>query len=417
MREPPRFEEFFEEQKERLLRILSVVTGSRAEAEDLAQEAFTRVFERWSTVGSMADPAGYLHRTAMNAFRNQYRRARVALGRAVGLGPEQDVFKPVEDRDVAARALGALTPRQRAALVLTEALGYSGEEAGHLLGIKADGRWVAYEGSGPQGIGLWVVGASQEPRRVATDTTTWIWSSTGAHLATMEPVLDFGFSGASLSTIDPVTGETTDLGTISERIGDVTSAPALSSDGTRFVFGARGGALYSVDARSGARSLLVRPGEDLDSVDVIHWSPDGAHIAVMNDLEPGGGRLYVTDADGSHIRVLTETFEYDGVAWSPDGTRLAYVDASGSDQKLWVASMDDSPPIEIGSPPAVSCGDLLCEDDLTWSPDGSPIAFRSASGGSVDVAAIDADGRGDVGPIDDLTYRSWDGGWYSCECP
>jgi RNA polymerase sigma factor (sigma-70 family) len=140
--ERPTFEEFFEDQKERLLRILSVITGSRAEAEDLAQEAFTRVLERWETVSGMDDPAGYLHRTAMNLFRNQYRRARVALGRAVGLGPEQDVFKPVEDRDVAARALGELPPRQRAALVLTEALGYSGEEAGRLLGIKASTVWA-----------------------------------------------------------------------------------------------------------------------------------------------------------------------------------------------------------------------------------------------------------------------------------
>jgi RNA polymerase sigma factor (sigma-70 family) len=140
--EPVTFEGFFEDQKERLLRILSVITGSRAEAEDLAQEAFTRVFERWEKVAAMEDPAGYLHRAAMNLFRNQYRRARVGLARTVGLGPEQDVFKPVEDRDAAARALGALTPRQRAALVLTEALGYSGEETGRLLGIKASTVWA-----------------------------------------------------------------------------------------------------------------------------------------------------------------------------------------------------------------------------------------------------------------------------------
>ncbi|HET7237020.1 MAG TPA: RNA polymerase sigma factor [Actinomycetota bacterium] len=136
------FESFFEGQKDRLLRVLSVITGSTAEAEDLAQEAFTRVFERWGKVGAMDDPAGYLHRTALNLFRNQYRRAKVALGRAVGVGPEQDVFKSVEDRDAAARALGALTPRQRAAMVLTEALGYSGEEAGQLLGIKASTVWA-----------------------------------------------------------------------------------------------------------------------------------------------------------------------------------------------------------------------------------------------------------------------------------
>jgi RNA polymerase sigma-70 factor, ECF subfamily len=136
------FEAFFEDEKERLLRSLSVITGSRAEGEDLAQEAFTRVFERWETVAAMEDPAGYLHRTAMNLFRNQYRRTRVALRRMVGLGPEQDVFKPVEDRDAASRALGALTSRQRAALVLTEGLGYSGEEAGRLLGIKASTVWA-----------------------------------------------------------------------------------------------------------------------------------------------------------------------------------------------------------------------------------------------------------------------------------
>ncbi|HEX5613793.1 MAG TPA: sigma-70 family RNA polymerase sigma factor [Acidimicrobiia bacterium] len=131
------FEEFFEQEQGRLLRALAVITGSRREAEDLAQSAFVKVFERWDRVAVMDEPAGYLHRTAMNLFRNQHRRARLALRRAVGIGPEQDVFKPVEDRDVAVRALAALTTRQRAALVLTEALGYSGEEAGRLLGIKA----------------------------------------------------------------------------------------------------------------------------------------------------------------------------------------------------------------------------------------------------------------------------------------
>jgi RNA polymerase sigma factor (sigma-70 family) len=135
--QPLTFEAFFEDEKDRLLRILSVITGSRAEAEDLAQEAFTKVFERWDRVAVMEEPAGYLHRTAMNLFRNQYRRARVAVGRAVGLGPGRDVFEDIEDRDAATRALGTLTPRQRAAIVLTEALGYSGEEAGQLLGIKA----------------------------------------------------------------------------------------------------------------------------------------------------------------------------------------------------------------------------------------------------------------------------------------
>jgi RNA polymerase sigma factor (sigma-70 family) len=139
---PPAFETFFEDEKERLLRALYLITGSAGEAEDLAQEAFTRLYERWDAVSVMDDPAGYLHRTAMNVFRNQARRAKVALRRAVGLGPDQDVFERVDDRDVATRALASLTPRQRAALVLTEGLGYSGEDAGRLLGIKAGTVWA-----------------------------------------------------------------------------------------------------------------------------------------------------------------------------------------------------------------------------------------------------------------------------------
>src|SRR2546428_13670646 len=103
--EPPTFEAFFESEKERLLRILYVITASRVEAEDLAQEAFTRVLERWPAVAAMEDPAGYLHRTAVNLFRSQYRRAATALKRAVGLGPPRDVFQQVEDRHVATHAL------------------------------------------------------------------------------------------------------------------------------------------------------------------------------------------------------------------------------------------------------------------------------------------------------------------------
>jgi RNA polymerase sigma-70 factor (ECF subfamily) len=131
------FDEFFEAEKDRLLRVLSVITGSLAEGEDLAQEAFTRVFERWDAVGSMEDPAGYLHRTAMNLVRSQYRRATRGFKRAVWRDPDDDVFRHVEDRDVAVKALADLTPRQRAALVLTEGLGYTGEETGRLLGIRA----------------------------------------------------------------------------------------------------------------------------------------------------------------------------------------------------------------------------------------------------------------------------------------
>jgi RNA polymerase sigma-70 factor (ECF subfamily) len=131
------FEDFFEQEKDRLIRMLCVITGSTAEAEDIAQEAFTRVFERWASVSTMDEPTGYLHRAAMNMFRNHYRRAARSLRTVLHASPHPDVFDGVADREIAAQALAAMTPRQRAAVVLTEVLGYSGEETGAMLGIKA----------------------------------------------------------------------------------------------------------------------------------------------------------------------------------------------------------------------------------------------------------------------------------------
>ena len=80
---PTTFEDFFHAEKDRLLRVMRVITGSRAEAEDITQEAFLRLFERWETVAKMDNPEGYLHRVAMNQFRSRYRRAAVGLRRAV----------------------------------------------------------------------------------------------------------------------------------------------------------------------------------------------------------------------------------------------------------------------------------------------------------------------------------------------
>ena len=85
---PASFEEFFHLERDRLFRVMFVITKNRHEAEDLSQDAFARVWERWDSVGAMENPVGYLHRTAMNLFRNRYRRALLAARRGVGITTE-----------------------------------------------------------------------------------------------------------------------------------------------------------------------------------------------------------------------------------------------------------------------------------------------------------------------------------------
>ena len=101
------------------------------------QDAFLRVWERWDRVGTMDDPVGYLYRTAMNLFRKRYRRALLAVRRSVGSTSSQDDFADADERETVRRVLATIPRRQRAALVLTEMLGFTPKEAGDALGVRA----------------------------------------------------------------------------------------------------------------------------------------------------------------------------------------------------------------------------------------------------------------------------------------
>jgi RNA polymerase sigma-70 factor (ECF subfamily) len=131
------FEAFVDAETARFHGALRLLTRDRAEAEDLMQDAYLKVWERWRHVRSLEDPTGYLYRTAMNLYRKRRRRAAVAIRHAIRPRPPRDQLDEVESRDEVLRALATLSPRQRMSLVLTDLLDYSSEEAGRLMGVKA----------------------------------------------------------------------------------------------------------------------------------------------------------------------------------------------------------------------------------------------------------------------------------------
>ena len=135
--EPISFEEFFEAEARTLFRRLCAVTGNSAEAEEIMQDAFLALWARWDRVGAIADPTAYLYRTAMNVFRKRSRRAALALRRALALAPEVTPFSEIDEQQDVVAALSELSPRQRAALVLTDVMDYSSEEAARVLGVTA----------------------------------------------------------------------------------------------------------------------------------------------------------------------------------------------------------------------------------------------------------------------------------------
>ena len=130
------FESFYEAERDGLFGALVLITGNRHEAEEVAQDAFLALWERWDRVSGLEDPTGYLYRTAMNGFRKRRRRAALAVRHVLHLAPAEDLFAQADARQVVAQALAGTSRRQRAALVLTELLGFTSEEAARAMGIK-----------------------------------------------------------------------------------------------------------------------------------------------------------------------------------------------------------------------------------------------------------------------------------------
>lgn len=131
------FDAFVEEEHERLYKALYFVTGSREDAEDLSQDAFMKLWERWGTIDQIDDPTGYLFRVALNGFRMRRRRAAMAVRRHVPVTDTPDGFVEAEMRADVRSLLMELTPRQRAALLLVDLLGYSSEQAGRILRVRS----------------------------------------------------------------------------------------------------------------------------------------------------------------------------------------------------------------------------------------------------------------------------------------
>ena len=133
---PRDFQAFFEDEHRRLYKTLYFVTGDRAEAADLMQDAFLKLWERWDRIEHIEDPQAYLFRVALNGSRMRTRAARRAAQRAMPIGGVRDPFDDVDIREDVRRMLLTLTPRQRTALVLLDLYGYGSEDAARIMGIR-----------------------------------------------------------------------------------------------------------------------------------------------------------------------------------------------------------------------------------------------------------------------------------------
>jgi RNA polymerase sigma factor (sigma-70 family) len=132
---PPDFEDFYRAEFPSLVRAMFLLVPNIDDAQELAQEAMVRVYERWDRVSSMASPGGYLYRVATNLNRRRIRSVAVRARRLRTLSASlADVEVDPTRRDLA-DAISALSVRLREAFMLVDWLGMSSEEAARVLHI------------------------------------------------------------------------------------------------------------------------------------------------------------------------------------------------------------------------------------------------------------------------------------------
>jgi Tol biopolymer transport system component len=258
-----------------------------------------------------------------------------------------------------------------------------------------DGRQLAFSRREGSEAGLYVVdvdgGGERRLRRERAGTTPVVmsWSPNGRMIAFYRQFSRPGICGP-LQRAGDFYVVNTDGSSVRRltRHGQAHYASATwSPDSKRIAIVSchdRGGdpEIYVIEADgSGERRLTRRPGWDF----VAGWSRDGRDLLASGEERGGPADLYLMSADGRGRRNLTRSpTEHEGDArWSPDERRIVFVRIVGPG-RIYVMNADGTHVLDM----RVS---TVPDFAPTWSPDGRQLAF-SGNLSPWQVHVMNADG-------------------------
>ncbi len=174
----------------------------------------------------------------------------------------------------------------------------------------------------------------------------------------------------------------------------------ISPTGQRMVFAARG-ELFSAPVEKGAtRTVVASPGahEKWPA-----WSPDGTRIAYISDAS-GEEEIYVVPQGGGEAEQLTErgrAMRYHPV-WSPDGERIAFSDKDG---RVFVVTVADRTVVEAANE---RHGQV---NDYVWSPRGGHLAMSLNDPGGFSSIYIWSAGDGELRRVTGPYFNEFSPAW------
>ena len=141
--------------------------------------------------------------------------------------------------------------------------------------------------------------------------------------------------------------------------------------------------IWLMNADGSSRTSLT---SSTDHEDSPAFSPDGSKIAYVRGELTDLDDVWIMNADGTGQTNLTPSPGQDGApVWSPDGNKIAFASARDGDWEIYVMNADGSGQRNLTRHPGN-------DTEPSWSPDSSEIAFESSRDGNSEVFAMNADG-------------------------
>jgi RNA polymerase sigma-70 factor (sigma-E family) len=132
------FTDFVSAEQAALLRLAVLLAGDRGQAEDLVQTALMKCYRHWGRITRSGSPTAYVRR-ALVTTNTSWRRRLSSTEQVMETLPDQaDPHPPLEPEDEdLRRALRALPPRMRTAVVLRFYEDLSEQRTAELMGCSA----------------------------------------------------------------------------------------------------------------------------------------------------------------------------------------------------------------------------------------------------------------------------------------